>query len=229
MTIKIVSKSLHRPLSLNERALLCWALQVGVPNAPEHPKPRPICQATQLVDALVALGLLDVKRDGTGAFSYHINNAGCVAVTGVSLSELPHVSFTPDDQRAMVTGNVAPVQSSTCLSECPGAITGPVSFEGTPVAVPKLADVMAKLADVAEEFAKLDRDTQLRKVVEECGELIVAISHHRDGKVSREAVVTEACDVLIVAMEALIIYGGDDRLVALNRVLTQCIAKFESK
>ena len=51
---------------------------------------------------------------------------------------------------------------------------------------------------------------QTRKAIEEMGELNAALMQYRDGRATKEAVVTEIADVLITGSPLGIIFGTDD-------------------
>ena len=50
-------------------------------------------------------------------------------------------------------------------------------------------------------------DAQIGMAIEECGELIVALQHHRRGRAAN--VVTEIADVLIVAGQMRLLFGAE--------------------
>lgn len=58
-------------------------------------------------------------------------------------------------------------------------------------------------------------DAQTNLAIEEMGELIVAISHHRRGRVGMDAVQEEIADVMIAMKELAMIYGelGVDKFI----------------
>ncbi len=50
---------------------------------------------------------------------------------------------------------------------------------------------------------------QIEKVIEECGELIVAIQHHRLGRITDEDLALEMADVDITLRSARLVIGAD--------------------
>ena len=66
---------------------------------------------------------------------------------------------------------------------------------------------LAKLAKRA--VKRWGTQSQLRKVVEECAELIAALYHHADGKIATDALADEVADVAIVVTQAVLILGAD--------------------
>ena len=53
------------------------------------------------------------------------------------------------------------------------------------------------------------RENQIEKAIEEMAELTVALKHHKDNKITRDKVVTEIADVIIMMDQLRIIYGVD--------------------
>ena len=67
---------------------------------------------------------------------------------------------------------------------------------------------------VSEDFLKkmgeyCGRDASINQACEECAELIVALNHHRRGRVSEEEVCLEIADVIMMAEELRLVYGPD--------------------
>ena len=50
-------------------------------------------------------------------------------------------------------------------------------------------------------IAKFGVDSQVAKTLEECGELIVAIMHHRDNRIDVAALASEVADVSIMVQQ----------------------------
>jgi NTP pyrophosphatase (non-canonical NTP hydrolase) len=50
---------------------------------------------------------------------------------------------------------------------------------------------------------------QIEKVIEECGELVVAIQHHRLGRITDEDLALEMADVDITLRSARLVIGAD--------------------
>ena len=48
---------------------------------------------------------------------------------------------------------------------------------------------------------------QIRKAVEECGELVAALMQYDDGRVADEAVITEIADVSIMMEQLALLFG----------------------
>ena len=55
-------------------------------------------------------------------------------------------------------------------------------------------------------IAKFGVENQVSMIIEECGELILAISHYRRGRVNSNAVIEEIVDVTIMIEQARLIY-----------------------
>ena len=60
--------------------------------------------------------------------------------------------------------------------------------------------------------AQFAADDQIAVLHEEMAELQIAISHERRGRGDRRAVAEEAADVIIMAIQIGLIYGGRDEL-----------------
>lgn len=69
-------------------------------------------------------------------------------------------------------------------------------------------------------------DHQLGKTVEECAELIVAITHWKDGKVSREDMVTEIADVAVMVEQLKLAFPDVEAEIA--RKVERCGKRLES-
>ena len=59
-------------------------------------------------------------------------------------------------------------------------------------------------------IAKFGVENQVSMIVEECSELILAISHHKRGRVSSEGIIEEIVDVTIMLEQARMIYDPND-------------------
>lgn len=60
---------------------------------------------------------------------------------------------------------------------------------------------------LSDALAHYGPDRQLSKTIQECGELIVAISHYQEGRATLEEVATELADVKIMVAQASKIIG----------------------
>lgn len=60
---------------------------------------------------------------------------------------------------------------------------------------------------LAKAIEKWGEEAQQRQVIEECGELIVAINHYRRGKGTVEDVITEIADVSIMCEQMKLMFG----------------------
>ena len=59
-------------------------------------------------------------------------------------------------------------------------------------------------------LAKYGEEHQTMKAFEEFGELMAAISQHRDGRCEKKDVVTEIADVMVMTTQLALIYGYED-------------------
>lgn len=60
---------------------------------------------------------------------------------------------------------------------------------------------------LAKAIEKWGEEAQQRQVIEECGELIVAINHYQRGKGTVEDVITEIADVSIMCEQMKLMFG----------------------
>ena len=67
---------------------------------------------------------------------------------------------------------------------------------------------------INEAIRKFGMDRQIRKSIEEMGELIVAINHYADGKTTYEELCGEIADVIIMAKQLQVMFGVgvDDKI-----------------
>lgn len=68
-------------------------------------------------------------------------------------------------------------------------------------------------------------DTQIDKALEEMGELITALSRRRLERSHREDIIEEIADVIIMANQLRIIYGGD----LVDNAIDQKLQRLEKK
>lgn len=67
---------------------------------------------------------------------------------------------------------------------------------------------------------------QVSMVVEECSELILAISHYRRGRVNSDAIIEEIVDVTIMLEQARLIYDPNDE--RFGEIYKKKIARIEN-
>ena len=61
-------------------------------------------------------------------------------------------------------------------------------------------------------IAKFGVENQISMIIEECSELILAISHYHRGRVSSEAIIEEIVDVTIMLEQARLIYDPENTI-----------------
>lgn len=69
------------------------------------------------------------------------------------------------------------------------------------------------------------KEHQMRKAMEECGELIAAINQYADGRISEEAIASEIADVEIMCAQLRLIVGSivvkEQKAKKLNRLIAR--------
>lgn len=60
--------------------------------------------------------------------------------------------------------------------------------------------------------AKFGVEHQVSLIMEECSELILAISHYRRGRVKSDAIMEEVVDMMIMAEQARLIWDPEDKV-----------------
>ena len=82
-----------------------------------------------------------------------------------------------------------------------------------------------RIADVSRKIIRLwGEPAQLGMMVEECGELIVAIHHYSRGKCSKGDVISEIADVMVVAGQLSETFGEKGEVEA---VITQKLNRLD--
>lgn len=75
-------------------------------------------------------------------------------------------------------------------------------------------------------IAKYGVEGQVLMIIEECSELILAISHYNRGRVKSDAVIEEIVDVTIMLEQARLIYDVND--VRFGEIYEKKIARIEA-
>jgi len=75
-------------------------------------------------------------------------------------------------------------------------------------------------------IAKYGVENQVLMIIEECSELILAISHYNRGRVKSDAVIEEIVDVTIMLEQARMIYDVND--VRFGEIYEKKIARIEA-
>lgn len=70
--------------------------------------------------------------------------------------------------------------------------------------------------------------SQESKIIEECGELIVAIKHKETGRATKEDVVSELADVIILSKQLEVLYGSEDVTGEIHRKLQRQLKRINA-